>query len=445
MAGINDFFKSGGTAEQFLLWGVLQQLLGGALSPAVSDIAQAANTLDPVLPLSPTEAAEAVNRRIIDAATGTSEAAKSGIGSGRFLQLTDLAMSAPALPLVLQAYQRTLGQVGPNMSAPIDLDALLADLGINSRYFDLVKAAAFIQPSAAEVYTAWLTGQIEAAEAESRIAATGLDPSWITTGYNTAGQPPTPTQLLDMLNRGLIPESGTGQGVVSFDQGFLEGPWRNKWETAFLGLRYYLTPPRSVVAQLRSGAISITRATQELTANGLSPQSITEFLHEGSSSTTAAAKELSQAQIVAAYEDSLLSESEAHADLVNLHYSAADATLILALADKKAALAASKGATTRLKTLYLAGVNTATVTRTSLEALGIADEQITTLIATWDLQKAHTTKTLTESEIVAAVFYSGMSTETGHTRLMALGYSDQDASILIYNRLHGYPKDWVVV
>lgn len=445
MASVTDLFKSGGTAEQFLIWNVLSQLLGGALAPAISDIAQGANSVDPVVPLTPQELAVAAARGIIDDGSAPGEAAKSGIGAGRFAQLLALAESPPALSIILQQYQRSLGQVGPGLDQEIDIDAALADLGIAERYRPVVKAAALVQPSAAEVLDAWLKGQIDDGEAVARITATGLDPSWIQTAYDANGQAPTPVQALDMLNRGLIPESGTGPDSISYQQAFLEGPWRNKWLPVFEGLRYYLTPPRSVVAQLRSGAITEARATALLNQNGLDAQTAAEFLAEASHSTTVAQRELTQAQIVDAYEFGLLTQAEAHDDLVAAKFSSSDATLILALADKKKAIAASKSAITRLQTLYLAGTNSAATTRSSLESLGITDAQVTTLLATWDLEKVTATKTLTAGEIVAAVFYDGMSQATGHARLMALGFDATDASILIFNRLHGYPKDWVVV
>lgn len=443
MPSLSDLFGTESTAQQFLIWGVLNQLASAALAPATSDITQAVNSLDPVLPLTPQELAVLVTRGFATSADGATEAAKSGIGPGRFADLVKLAESPPALGLIIQAVQRTYGQVGPGMSVPVDLDTVLADLGIEANYRDLVTAATFVQPSAAEVLNAWLEGQIEEAEAVARIKATGLDPSWITTAYNANGQAPTPVQLLDLWNRQIIPESGTGQGVVSYDQGFLEGPWRNKWLDSFKALRVYLPPPRTVTAMYKEGSITEARATQYLSWQGLSAESIGEYLAAGSHTTTVAHRELTQAQIVAAYEDGLLTDAQATADLVAAKFSPSDAALLLALADKKKALAASKSAITRLQTLYLAGHNTAAVTRSGLEAVGITDVQATTLIATWDLEKVTVVKTLTVPEILTAVYYGGMTQPTALSRIRAFGFSEQDAQILLYNRLKGYPTDWV--
>lgn len=443
MASLSELFGSESTAQQFLIWGVLNQLAGAALAPATADITQAVNSLDPVLPLTPQELAVGVVRGKIADTDAVTEAAKSGTGAGRFAQLVELGKSPPDLGLIIAAVQRTYGQVGPGMSVPVSLDEVLTDLGIDPAYAPLITAATFVQPSAAEVLNAWLEGQIEEAEAVARIQATGLDPSWIQTAYNANGQAPTPVQLLDMWNRGIIGEGGTGQGVVSYDQGFLEGPWRNKWLDSFKALRVYLTPPRTVTAMLKEGSLTEARATQLLQDNGLDAQSIAEYLTAASHTTTVAQRELTQAQIVSAYEDGLLTQDQAHADLVSARFTASDATLLLELADKKKALAASKSAITRLQTLYLSGHNSAAVTRTGLESLGVTDAQVTALIATWDLEKVVEVKTLSEAQIIAAVYYGGLTFDTGVTRIVALGYSKTDAEILIYNRQHGFPKTWV--
>lgn len=443
--GLTGVFGAGGIGQQLLIWGVLNQLLVGALAPAVSDIEQAANTADPVIPLTPEQLAVGQVRGIIDDGSAPGEAAKSGIGTGRFAQLVELAQQPVSLDLGIQAARRSLGQVGPGMAAGIDLDTYFADLGISEQYRPLLKAAVFVQPSAAEVLNAWLEGQIEADEAVARISATGLDPSWIQTAYNANGQAPTPTQALELLNRGIIPEDGTGPESVSYQQAFLEGPWRNKWLDVFKALRFYVPPPRTVTAMLKEGALTEAQATQYLKDSGLDDTLIAIYIAAAAHTTSVAQRELSQAQVVAAYEDKLITNAEATADLVALKYPASSAALLLALADKKQATAAAKSATTRIQTLYLSGKDDAATARAALASLGLNDDSITALLATWDLERTTTTRTLTEAQIVAAVYYAAMTTATGISRLVALGYDEQDANILIINRTHVLPAGWVAI
>lgn len=436
MPSITDLFKSGGTAEQFLIWSVLNTLVSGALAPAISDITQGANSADPVNPLSPQQLAVLVARQILEDGSGPAEAAKSGIGPGRFQQLVALAESPAELGLILQGARRALGQVGPGMDAHVNLDDALADLGISSQYRPLVKASVFIQPSAADVLNAWLEGQIGEAEAVDRLKATGLDPTWIQTAYNANGQAPTPVQALEMLNRRLIPLDGTGPTSVSYKQAFLEGPWRNKWEPVFEGLRNYLPPPRTIQAMHREGTIDLATATDWLQQNGVTGAVLTAFLKSSTHAATPAQRELSKTEVVELYGEQLITAGQAETDLVALGYSTADAHLIIAGVDKKAATAATKQAVTRLKNLFLGGTNDVAATRAALTGLGLPDAQISNLLATWHLEQATTVRVLTPAQIEAAWYYNLLDTQTALAGLRTAGYNADDALLLLGIRNH---------
>lgn len=443
MPSLSDFFGKGTIGEQLLVWGVLNQLFGAALSPAISDIQQAVNALDPVLPLTPEQLAVGVVRGLLDAGNSQSEAAKSGIGPGRFTQLQELAQQPPALGLIIAAYQRSLGSAGAGGVELVNIDEALADLGISAQYRPLVKALAVEIPNPSEVLNAWLEGQITDTEARSRLLETGMDPTWIQTAYNANGQAPTPNELIELWNRGIIPEGGTGPDAISYDQGYLEGPFRNKWAEAYKALRFYLPPPREVTALLREGSITVAQATQFFQDRGLSPALTAIYLQAASHTATAHQRELTQAQVVALYEDKLVTHDQAHADLVALRFTPSDADLLLALADKKQAASAAKSAVTRLQNLYLAGTNSLTVTQSALHSLGLTDDNVSNLIATWNLEATTRVKELTEGQIVAAWFYGGFGANdsaaaigTAVTRLGTLGYSQADALLLLTARFH---------
>lgn len=437
MVSIGDLFGKGSIAEQFLIYGVLQQVAAAALVAPLSDVQQAVNSADPVFPLTPQEAAVAVVRGFMSADQGQGEAAKSGIGPGRFEELTQLAASPPALGLLLEAYRRSLGDAGGGATDGVDLDQALVDLGISAQYRTVVKQLAINLPTQEDVFSAWLEGQITEGEATARLLATGLDPSWITPGYNTRGQAPTPVEGLEMLNRGLIAEEGDGPDSTSWHQAFLEGPWRNKWAAAFLGLRYYLPPPRTVTAMLKEGALTNDQAAKYLADQGLDPTLTAIYLTAASHHTSAAQKALSQAQITGLYEDQLITFDQAVADLVALKFTDPDARLILALSDHKLAAAAVKSATTRLRTLFLSGKNDAAATSAALHTLGLTDDQVANLIATWGLEQASATRTLSEAQVIAAWNVgllgpdSASNTQNAMARLEGLGYDSDDALILI--------------
>lgn len=431
MASFGGLFGPGSAAQQFLIWNVLSELVSAALGPAIADIQQAVNSADPVLPLSPAQLAVGAARGLLDPVNAKAEAAKSGIGPGRFDDLVTLAESPAELGLILQAVRRSLGQVGPGMQAPVDLGESLADLGVSEKYRELITAAVFVQPSAAEVLNAWLEGQIEEGEAVARIKATGLDPSWIQTAYNANGQAPTPTQALELLNRGIIAERGSGPTSTSYEQAFLEGPWRNKWLDSFVNLRFYVPPPRTTQAMLREGTIDLATATKWLKSYGVENDVLTAFLKSSTHATTPEQRELSKSEVLTLYSEQLISGPAAQADLVVLGYSAADAQLLILGVDRKAAAATTKQAVTRIKNLFLAGQQDLAATRAALTTLGIGATQSATLIASWQLEAQTAHRTLTASQVELGWFYELLDTQTALAQLRALGYSPDDALLLL--------------
>lgn len=442
MAGLDDFFKGGGGGEQLLVWGILNQLLAAAMAPAISEITQTENAAFPLTPLSAEQSAVATLRGIMAGGDAANEALRSGVSNQRFATLQALAASPPPLSFVLAAYQRSKGIGGPGGGALLDIGEALADLGFNEKYRPVIEALATEIPTTQAVMEALLEGQISRDEALSRYLAAGGDPGWFDTDYNRQGQAPTPTQALELLNRGIIPRDGEGPDSVSYHQAFLEGPWRNKWEDVFAALRLYLTPPRTVSAMLREGSIDEALATKWLTENGLEGETLAAYLRAASHTTTPAQRELTKTEVLSLYNDQLITPEQAIADLVALKYQPGDAQLLIANEDKKRAGAAVKQAVTRLQNLYLAGTNDAAASSAALRQLGLPDVQVANLIATWRLEQATVTRTLSEGQIVSAWYYDIFSADPATnqqialSRLQGLGYSVADAKILMGTRSH---------
>lgn len=441
MAGLGDFFGKGSIGEQLLLWGILNQVIGAAISPGIVEIQSTVNELAPLVPLSPAELAALVARGFAAESENEGDAKKSGIDSARFRDLVKLARSTPGSGELVAALQRGIIARGSADGGDISFDGGLADSGLDQAWIDVIAKLAVQIPTVAEVMNAWLEGQIERDEAHTRYIAAGGDPTWFQTSYNANGQAPTPMEALTMLNRGLIPSDGSGPESISYHQAFLEGPWRNKWETPFRGLGIYVPPARTVTAMLREGSITEAEALAYWHAEGLSVATAAQYLAAASHHSTEAQRALSQAQIVALYEDKLVTKQEAHDQLVALRYTSGDATLILELADLKAAHAASKQATTRLRTLYLAGRNSRDTTIGALHTLGIPDDQAGDLVAVWDLEMATSTRVLSAAQIESAFQYELFDQATAQAELVGLGYTPHDAWILLSIKAKGALPD----
>src|SRR5690348_14396028 len=104
--GLGAFFKKHDTAEQFLIWGVVAQLLQPLLLPFTAELQKLVLSAAPVLPLQPGVAAEAVARGFIDHGTGQDIANDNGIGGEDFAKLVQVAGHAPDLSSVFELYRR---------------------------------------------------------------------------------------------------------------------------------------------------------------------------------------------------------------------------------------------------------------------------------------------------------------------------------------------------
>lgn len=431
MSGISDLFKADGTIAQFMLWNVLTQLLAPVLNPVIAELGIDVNQKFPIVPLSPSDAANLVARGFETEGTGKQIASFSGTSGENFDRLVDLAKHAPDLGAAIAALQRGYIPAGSDDPATVSFHGALTEAGIREEWFPVLDKLVVQIPTVAEVMNAWLEGQITEDEARTRYLAAGGDPTWFQTSYDANGEAPTPVQALEMLNRGLIPEEGTGPDSISYHQAFLEGPWRNKWFAPFLALRNYLPPPRTVTAMYHSGQLTHDQAAHYLTVQGLDPDLVVAYLSASSSTKTLTDKVLAKSDILALYKDKLLTRADAQTHLEALKYSASDANLILEISDLSAIKTALTAGVARLRTLFLAHKITEQDAQQSLVTLGIPAAQATQIIDTWQLTAVQETKTLTVAQIEGGWYYDVITTADAIDQIMALGYDETDAWILL--------------
>jgi hypothetical protein len=437
MASLGGVFGEGSTARQLLVWQVLAQVIGALAAPGFTELTKLSNSATPVMPLDPGLAASAVARGLADHGAMAAQARDSGFNGELFDVMAKLAARAPDLSAAFEAHRRKLIPDGPADGEAVSLRGALADAGIPERWHDALAELAISIPTQAEVLNAWLEGQIPEGEARHRLLQAGMDPSWIDSAYNANGQAPTPTQALELANRGIIPWEGEGPHAVTFRQAFLEGPWRNKWEPVFRALGEYLPPPRTITAMYHAGSLDHGRAAELLSKQGLAPDLVEAYLAKAASTKTATEHHLAKSEVTAAYADGIMTKAEALKALAALRYSEHDARLVLQLVDLRVKTAQLTQGTTRVRTLYQAGKLTTAEAEHLLGQLGVDATQAKAAVAAWHLTVQHTTRTLSPGQIEAAVYYELLSAADGIGMLRQLGYDEADAWLSIAIRLHG--------
>lgn len=476
MPGFGEFLgKTGEAAWQLFVWQIGAQVVSQLLGPYLTELGYLVNDEHPDIILPVGDLVSGVLRGQITHDSAVSDARKLGIDEARFNQLVETARPrlspADLAQLVIRGFMTDQAAIQEAAFSGVDQDRLYllekiaadapgpSDLAtalrrgvipeddpsedvpsfaggiregrLANKWIPMVKALATYWPSPIDALSAELEGQLDHDTALAMYEKLGGDPQFYTWLFNSRGNAPTPGEGLEMLNRGIIPERGTGPQSTSYEQLFLEGPWRNKWLPAFLALRTYVTPPRSVVAMIRDGSLTDAQAAAELAKQGMDETMIGAYIAEGHQQTAAPDKNLTQSQIVELYTDRIVSQTEAHDLLTALNYSDQNATFLLTLADLRRSMTAVSNAVSRVHTLYVGHKITRAATVDVLTKLEVPADQVADIIATWDLEASVNVKQLTEAQIVAAWDKEIIDLDTAMAELQTIGYTALDAWVLL--------------
>lgn len=431
MPGIGGMFGAGSVGQQLFVWGLLSNIVQTITAPGIAELAYLVNDAAPVNVLSPAELAELVNRGFVDHDTAAAEARKSGISGDRFTKLTDLAGQAPGPAELTEALRRgIIDENAPKGELPSFADGIRQG-NLRNVWADLYRQLSVQLPSWQDALDALLEGQLPRDEALSWFTRAGGDPAAFQWLFDTRGSSPTPDMLGTMANRGIIGWDGTGAGATTFAQGFLEGPWRNKWEGPMRRLMEYHPPPRTVTAMLRSGALSEAEALTLFKQQGLSPELAAAYVKDATHGHAATSKALTQAQVESLQRDHLISADEAQRLLVALGLTPESARLLTSQVDLHHAMAQTNAAITRVRSLYLARKITRGAAADSLHTLGVNSAEAEQLLATWDVTRRASVKVLTEAQVVAAFHHLIITEAEAMAELTWQGYSAFDAWVLL--------------
>jgi hypothetical protein len=408
------------TLFQIAEYQVAGALLGGVLEPEADALRQTVYDANPIAILSPADAAEAVLRNVWPAGRARAEAQRSGVNSERFDVLSRLAGNAPDPQSLAVALRRKL--IGPDRYLEGIRQGRLRD-----EWAELVQQLSVQEPTPGDALDALLEGQLPEGRARDLYAQFGGDPAHFQWLFDSRGSAPTPSQAADMANRGIISWSGSGPRSTSFEQAFLEGPWRNKWLGPFRKAAEYFPPPRTITAMYNEGSLSRARAMELLKAQGLADDLAAAYLSSGSSQKTAPTKDLARGTIETLYRDRLVTRDNAASFLESLGYSGDEAGFILAVVDVAVVQRFLSAAVGRIHTLYVGHKVSREASLSALAALDVPAETLPDLIGIWDLERAANVRVLSPAEIASAYKLSLIDQASAQAMLQQLGYQPHDA------------------
>lgn len=367
--------------------------------------------------LTPQELAALVNFGVLSETDALPIARRSGIRDQDFHRLVYGAGQPPGVQELLFAYRRGI----------IDKARLLKGIQqgpLRTEWFDVVESLGQVPMSTADAISASVQGHLSKAQAQKIATENGLQPDQFEPLWQTAGSPPGPREMLDLLNRGLVNEGEVRQALS-------ESRLKDKYISLLLESRFVLPTQPQILSMLHKGIITAGRALELLLQRGHYPDIAQALVKEAQATKAATIKELTLGEIRTAYLDRAITRDVALHRIERLGYDAESAALELDLVDEQRARRQVQSVVTRVHHEYVLGLLSEQEVSGYLHQLLLPADQITTYLDLWGVERATVRRTLTEAQVAQALKKGIISSEEAHTRWMAMGYSDTDASILL--------------
>jgi hypothetical protein len=431
VSAISDLLKGGGVGQQLLTWGVLNQLIGGAMQPVAQELLQIIYPELPSVPLDPATAADLVLKGWWDHGAGEAEAKRTGVNPDRFADLVNNAGEPLSLDMLMAALRRGILEWDKGAGGPVSVVEGIRQSRLRNEWADVARELQWIPVPVADAADAVVENQITYDQGVAFANANGVKPEDFRILVNTRGNPPSPGQLITLYRRGIIPLDGTGPDVLSVQQGIAEGATKDKWWRHVADLATYIPPPRTVTALERSGVITPTQAAAYYADSGLDATLAAYYSANASSDKVSHHKQLAESQILDLYEAHTLTTDQATPLLEALGYTPEECAYILSLRDVSRSIKAVNGAISKVQNYYLARKLSTGDASSALDALGVAPAHRDELIGLWQLERGANVRILTQAEITAAFGAGIMDQPTAQTYLESLGYSPFDAWTLL--------------
>lgn len=400
-------------AIQPIIQGYVQSLLG----PSFIDVAHFANRLDTRVGLSPQEAAGAVIRGWIPQSQGEAFAEQNGVSGNDFDWMVKTGQLPPGPETVLQGWRR--GFIGA-----ADVRKAIIESDIGSQWAAFFMQMKYEPMSPALAVQAAVQGHLSLDEAPGFFAAGGADPAHWQVAYDTAGEPPGPGEMLQLLNRGKMTEAQVTLGIQ-------ESRVKDKYIPALLELRHKIPPLRSVTSFITKGAMTHEEGIAALIADGYDAGLAAKIVAAASSSKVATQKNLAAGTVVDLYEAGLIDKATADTDLASLGYEPGESGLLIALADHKVQAKAQAHELSVVKAGYTKGNLTVAQAKAFLTNAGLPNTAQVQAISEWDFEIKARVRGLTEAQVIAAAKKEVITVDDAGARLTAMGYSDTDVGVLL--------------
>lgn len=368
-------------------------------------------------PVSVADAALAVLRGDMTQQDGINVAAENGFSEASFNILIGNTGEPPGTEQLLEAFRR-------GFIDEATLDKGILESRVRDEWIPTIKALRYTPMSVADAVNAVVQGHLTMAQGEQIANYNGLEPADFDTLYQTAGEPLSRTELEELYNRGLVDQD-------TVEEGLRESRLKDKYVSAAFALHQKIVPVYTLQRALRYGGVSTADAIRITMESGYSEQDATLIVNSGSAERLQTYKDKVVSAVQTLYEDSLMTDTDAISLIESMDYTADEAQFIFESSEFRRQARILDTVVSALKSKYLQRHITQQQVINDLNAVGLPAAQRDQLMALWEIEYTAFTKNLTEAQIVKAVNDALITEQDGVTRLVALGYSEGDANLLI--------------
>ena len=396
------------TSDQLALW--------GAFNSIPEDIVGLYLKLE-TSPISIADAALAVLRGNLTQAQGEAIATENGFTAESFQTIINNTGEPPGTEQLLEAYRRGF------------IDQATLERGIlQSRYrnewIPVIEKLRYAPMSTADAVDAVVQNHLTAAQAASIADQNGLDPGVVDTLIATAGSPLSRTEMSDLYNRGLATEA-------EFNQALNESRLKPKYTAHAFQLRTRIAQPSELSRAVLNGTMSKKDAVAKAMESGYATDDATLLVNSDVAEKTKTYRDKVVTSIETLYLDGIMSSADATSGIIAMGYDAAEAALIVKATEFRQQATVITSAVHGIRTKYLGHHITDNQATGYLNTIGLPSAQVQYLMSIWGIERGAYTKLLTEAQIIKALGGKLIDSADAKSRLIALGYTDGDAMLLL--------------
>ena len=362
----------------------------------------------------------------IDPADAQAYANQLGMTDEDFQRFVYNTGEPPAVMSLLEAFRRGY----------IDQERLkrgVLQSRVRDEWFDVILDLRYQRMSAANAIDATVQNHLTQEQGLAAATLAGLYPDDFPVLLETAGEPLSRTEMTELVNR----HEAT---VEEYAQAMRESRLKDKYIPFAEKLLRRLIPYRTINTIISHGVRDQKWGIKYLMDLGYNEDDATALISTSASSKTAHIKALTEAQILTLWEAKAITEEAAIDQLGTIGYAPAEARFLLEYTVAKRAVSEQNKAITYLRNGYLNHRISINEASTSMDKLGVPPDQRDQLKRDWEIERTSQVKVLTVAEITAAVNYGVVGFADAQAKLVEMGYTDNDAKVVISAAIKGVPK-----